>query len=87
MTAVAEEHGIWCANCQLCGFEGGKGFVGGSCVVDPNGRTVVASPEIEEHLLMADIDLDLITISRSSSPLLADLENAWSDVRRIVNRE
>lgn len=84
LTAVAEEHGIWCANCQLCGFEGGKGFVGGSSIVDPNGSAVAVSPVIEPHLLVADIDLDLITIARSSSPLLADLENAWADIQRLV---
>jgi len=85
LTAVAEEHGIWCANCQLCGFEGGKGFVGGSSIVDPNGAAVAVSPVVEPHLLVADVDLDLITIARTSSPLLADLENAWSDIQRLVN--
>ena len=28
LTAVSEEHGVYCVNCHLCGFEGGKGFVG-----------------------------------------------------------
>ena len=28
LRAVSEEHGVWCANAHLCGFEGGKGFVG-----------------------------------------------------------
>ena len=87
LTAVAEEHGIWCANCQLCGFEGGKGFIGGSSIVDPNGVAVAISPVIEPHLLVADVDLDLITIARSSSPLLADLENAWADIQKLVNTE
>jgi N-carbamoylputrescine amidase len=86
LTAVAEEHGIWCANCQLCGFEGGKGFVGGSSVVDPNGAAVAVSPVAEPHLLVAEVDLDLITIARSASPLLADLENAWADIQRIITR-
>lgn len=85
LTAVSEEHGLWCANCQLCGFEGGKGFIGGSSIVDPTGKIAAVSPVIEPHLLMGDIDLDLITVARSSSPLLADLENAWSDIQRIVD--
>ncbi|MHB8635239.1 MAG: nitrilase-related carbon-nitrogen hydrolase [Fimbriimonadaceae bacterium] len=84
LTAVAEEHGIWCANCQLCGFEGGKGFVGGSSIVDPLGVAVAVSPVGEPHLLVSDVDFDLITIARSSSPLLADLENAWADIQRLV---
>lgn len=82
--AVSEEHGVFCVNTQLCGFEGGKGFVGGSSIYDPSGRLIVEGPLLEEHLLMADIDLDLVSIARAQSPLLADLQSAWSDVRRIV---
>lgn len=84
MRGVAEEHGVWCINCQLCGFEGGKGFVGGSMVVDPMGRLVAKSPVLEEHLLLAEVDLDLVTIARSQSPLISDLQSAWGDVRRLV---
>ena len=29
LRAIGEEHGGYCVNAQLCGFEGGKGFVGG----------------------------------------------------------
>jgi N-carbamoylputrescine amidase len=84
MTAVSEEHGVYCANCQLCGFEGGKGFVGGSMVVDPLGRLVVQAPINEPHLLIAEIDLDLVTIARAQSPLISDLQAAWQDIRRLV---
>jgi predicted amidohydrolase len=84
MTAVSEEHGVWCVNCQLCGFEGGKGFVGGSRIIDPMGRSVAASPVQEEHLLLASVDLELVTIARSSSPLLGDLEGAWGELQALV---
>ena len=84
MTAVAEEHGVWCANCQLCGFEGGKGFVGGSSVFNPLGQMVAKSPIQEEHLLVVPVDLDLVTIARSASPLLGDLEGAWRDLQALV---
>ncbi|MCC7228917.1 MAG: hypothetical protein IT203_00880 [Fimbriimonadaceae bacterium] len=84
MTAVSEEHGIFCANCHLCGFEGGKGFVGGSMVTDPFGKLIAQSPVMDEHMLLADIDLDLVAIARAQSPLISDLQTAWSDVRRIV---
>ncbi|MFQ3669559.1 MAG: beta-ureidopropionase, partial [Fimbriimonadaceae bacterium] len=66
------------------GFEGGKGFVGGSLVIDPMGRVVGESPIAEEHLLVAEMDLDLIAIARANSPLLGDLQSAWSDIKRIV---
>lgn len=85
LTAVSEEHGIYCVNSHLCGFEGGKGFVGGSMVTDPFGQLVAQAPMIEEHLLTANVDLDMVAIARAQSPLTSDLQTAWSDLRRIVN--
>jgi predicted amidohydrolase len=87
MSAASEEHGVWTVNCQLCGFEGGKGFVGGSAVIDPMGCTVATSPIAEPHLLVAQVDLDLIPIARAKSPLLSDLESAWSDLQRIISSQ
>ncbi len=84
MRGVAEEHGVWCINCQLCGFEGGKGFVGGSMVIDPMGQLVAQSPVLEPHILVAEVDLELVTVARSQSPLISDLQNAWGDVKRLV---
>lgn len=84
LTAVSEEHGIYCVNSQLCGFEGGKGFVGGSMVTDPFGKLLAQAPVLEEHLLIASADLDLVTVARAQTPLISDLQTAWSDVRRIV---
>ena len=86
MTAVSEEHGVWCANCQLCGFEGGKGFVGGSSIINPFGEVIAESPILEPHLLLTEIDLDLVTIARSQSPLIGDLESAWGDLQRIAQQ-
>lgn len=86
LRAVAEEHGVWCVNCQLCGFEGGKGFPGGSMVVDPLGVVTAQSPILEPHLLLSEIDTDMITLARSQSPLLPDLQNAWGDIRRIAQK-
>lgn len=83
LTAVSEEHGVYCINAQLTGFEGGKGFVGGSMVVDPFGRLVAQGPVQEEHLLLAEINLELIEIARMQSPLLSDLQSAWGDVSRL----
>ncbi len=85
LTAVAEEHGVYCVNCQLCGFEGGKGFIGGSIVVDPFGKIIAQGPVNEEHILLAQIDLDLVRVARAQTPLLSDLQSAWGDIRRIVD--
>lgn len=84
LKAVSDEHGVYCINSQLCGFEGGKGFVGGSCVVDPFGRFVGEAPILEDHLLIAPVDLGSVEIARAQLPLTSDLQSAWSDIRRIV---
>lgn len=84
LRSVSDEHGVYCVNAQLCGFEGGKGFVGGSSVVDPFGRVIVQAPLLDDHLAIATIDLDQIAIARSQIPLTADLQGAWADIQRIV---
>jgi predicted amidohydrolase len=86
LRAIGEEFGVFCVNTQLCGFEGGKGFVGGSMVIDPIGQTIAESPISAEHLLVASIDLDLVAIARAKSPLFSDMQSAWGDVRRIVEQ-
>ena len=84
LRGVAEEHGIFCVNTQLCGFEGGKGFVGGSMVIDPMGQVVVQSPVADEHLLMATVDMELVRLARAQSPLISDLQSSWGEIRQIV---
>jgi len=84
LRGIAEEHGIFCVNTQLCGFEGGKGFVGGSMVIDPMGKLLVQSPIGDEHLLIAKLDMDLIRLARAQSPLISDLQEAWGDIKEIV---
>lgn len=84
--AISEEHGMFCLNSQLCGFEGGKGFIGGSTITDPFGRFAVEGPLGDEALLVAEVDLDLIAIARAQLPLISDLQSAWNDLVRIVNK-
>ncbi len=71
---VAEEHGVYVALANLIGFEGGKGFPGGSAIVDPAGRLVARAPLFEEALLTWELDPDVVTHARADAPLLADLE-------------
>ena len=54
-------------------------------VIDPLGAVVAQSPILEPHLLISEVDTDMITLARSQSPLLPDLQNAWADIRRIAN--
>ncbi|HEU5220373.1 MAG TPA: NAD(+) synthase [Gemmatimonadales bacterium] len=70
---IAGEHGMYVALAQLVGFEGGKGFPGGSIVVGPGGEVLDRAPVFEEHLLRVTIDLDEIPRVRAESPLLSDL--------------
>jgi len=72
---VAEEHGVYVALANLVGFEGGKGFSGGSAVIDPMGHITIRGPLFEESLLTADLDPDTITHARADAPMLGDLES------------
>src|SRR5213082_1502513 len=85
---LAEEHGVYVAYASLVGFEGGKGFPGGSVVVSPGGQIVLRGPLFEEAVLTYDIDLDEITRARAESPLLADLEvNLPYLIKNLAKRE
>jgi NAD+ synthetase len=72
--SVAEEHGVWVAVAQLVGFEGGKGFAGGSVVVTPRGEIQARGPLWEEALIETPVDLREIVRARADQPLLSDLE-------------
>ncbi|HVA90345.1 MAG TPA: nitrilase-related carbon-nitrogen hydrolase, partial [Chloroflexota bacterium] len=78
--SMAEEHAIFVVTANLVGFEGGKGFIGGSVVVNPLGEIMVEGPMGEECILRATLDLDEIAIARAGLPLLGDLESQLPDV-------
>jgi predicted amidohydrolase len=82
---VADEHNVFVCNTGLVGFEGGKGFVGVSTVIDPFGRTRIEAPLAQEALVLGEIELDDIAIARASSPMLSDLESALADVLYELN--
>lgn len=80
LPGVADEHNVFVVYSGLVGFEGGKGFTGSSCIIDPWGRTMVEASALEECVVQARIDLDDVAIARSGSPLLADLEATLPDL-------
>jgi predicted amidohydrolase len=80
LPSIAEEHNVFVVYSGLVGFEGGKGFTGSSCIIDPWGRTRIIGPATNECFVQAEIDMEDIAISRSGTPLLADLEAALSDL-------
>src|SRR5437588_2386955 len=74
LKGIADEHGVWVAFASLVGFEGGKGFPGGSVLVSPGGEILLRGPLFEEAVLTYDVDFEELTRARAESPLLADLE-------------
>ncbi|HUK22368.1 MAG TPA: NAD+ synthase [Gemmatimonadales bacterium] len=88
LRAMAEEHGLYVAYASLVGFEGGKGFAGGSVVVDPWGEIVQRGALFDESILTVDVNLDEITRARADAPLLADLETVLPHlVKNLGKRE
>lgn len=84
--AVAEEHGVFLMNPQLTGFEGGKGFIGGSTIVDPYGKILASAEVNEDSMILAEVDLTMVAVTRSQLPLVTDLQSAWGDIQDIVAR-
>ncbi|MBM7842286.1 NAD+ synthase [Herpetosiphon giganteus] len=82
---IAGEHGVYLAVCQIVGFEGGKGFAGGSVVVGPRSDERARAPLWSEAVLLVDIDLSDLTLARADLPLLADLEERLPFILRDVN--
>ncbi len=57
--ANAYMNATWAVAVAKAGDEDGSGLIGGSCIVDPNGRIVVEAKTLSDELLVADCDLDL----------------------------
>lgn len=70
---IAAEHGVYVLTTCLTGFEGGKGFMGMSHVMDPYGTEVAEGPLFGECVLLTEVHLESIGAARYESPLLADL--------------
>jgi NAD+ synthetase len=72
--SISEEHGIYVVVTQLVGFEGGKGFAGGSVLSGPRGELLAEGPIFEPAIITATLDFDEITRARADQPLLSDLQ-------------
>jgi N-carbamoylputrescine amidase len=62
----------WVLYCNRVGWEEGTFYPGGSHVVAPGGEVVARAPFLDEHLLVAKIDLREADRLRWRLPLLAD---------------
>lgn len=79
---IAAEHGVYVLTTCLTGFEGGKGFSGGSHVMDPYGVCVVKGRLFHEEVVVTDVHLESIQAARYESPLLADLRTNLPELVR-----
>ncbi|ONG56488.1 N-carbamoyl-D-amino-acid hydrolase [Pseudoroseomonas deserti] len=50
----------WAVTVAKAGDEDGSGLIGGSCIVDPNGRIVAEAKTLGDEVILADCDLDLV---------------------------
>ena len=57
--ANAYMNATWAIAVAKAGNEDGSGLIGGSCIVDPNGRIVAEAETQADEIIVADIDLDL----------------------------
>ncbi len=57
--ANAYMNATWAVTVAKAGDEDGSGLIGGSCIIDPNGRMVAEARTLDDELLVADCDLDL----------------------------
>ena len=57
--ANAYMNATWAIAVAKAGEEDGSGLIGGSCIVDPNGRIVAEAETLADEVITADLDLDL----------------------------
>lgn len=72
--SVAEEHALPVVVSQLVGFEGGKGFAGGSLVAGADGSLVHRAPLWDESMRVVPLELADRSAARAGTFVLADLE-------------
>ncbi len=56
--ANAYMNACWAVTIAKAGDEDGSGLIGGSCIVDPNGRIVAETATLDDEVIVADCDLD-----------------------------
>ncbi|KAI1633777.1 carbon-nitrogen hydrolase [Biscogniauxia mediterranea] len=57
--AGSYHNAAWSINVAKCGRENGQWMIGGSMIVDPNGKVVAESKTLDDELVVATIDLSL----------------------------
>ena len=86
LQGLCNEHGVFCAMAMLAGFEGGKGLVGGSQIVNPMGDQIVQAQNFGEQIVIAGVDLNLVDQARAATPLASDLKERWATIAKLANK-
>ncbi|MDZ4257413.1 MAG: NAD+ synthase [Gemmatimonadales bacterium] len=84
--SIATEHGLFVALTQLVGFEGGKGFPGGSLLAGPTGEVLARAPIFEDSVVQHTIELGELARVRAGSPMLADLREKLPHLVRALEQ-
>ena len=84
LRAYAELLTVFVFYCNRVGVEDGISFWGGSCVLDPEGKTLATAPAFEPVLTLVEIDTDTLRRARLKLPTLRDEEHEL--VRRELGR-
>ncbi|MBX3095931.1 MAG: hypothetical protein KF812_03640 [Fimbriimonadaceae bacterium] len=87
LKGLADEHGVYAVASMLCGFEGGKGFTGGSFAYGPDGEMLDQAPLHEEALILVPIHPGAIETERRQTPLLEDLKEIWPLIKDWIAAE
>lgn len=72
MRVAAFQNGYFTALVNRVGHEGEIEFAGQSFVCDPAGRVIAGAPSGQDHLLLADLDLDMVQRSHARRLFLRD---------------
>ena len=70
--ANAYMNATWAVAVAKAGNEDGSGLIGGSCIVDPNGRIVAEAAGLGDEVVVADCDLDVCQQGKSKMFNFAD---------------
>ena len=72
MQSVSFQNGYFIGLCNRVGKEQNITFEGKSFVTAPNGRIIAQSPQLKDHVLLTDIDLEEVRISNARNYYLND---------------
>ncbi len=86
---TAKTSSVCIAFANLCGFQDGLNFWGGSRLVAPNGKTVAQVKNGEEALIIAETDRGVLRRERVYSPLRRDerLLLTYHELKRIIEEK